>query len=593
MSYIYSLEKDNPSTPNFGSIKKENLATPELMAQDLENQCNQGNEIEKYNAWMRDLINNGAQLDPDHIEVLDEENQKERQKLRHEVLLNISKEKWGKVHYKDHAYGDFNQRYFCEGIMKYTEDEAGDKAYNKKVHDYIQMAQNGDFRLDSPEMQKPEVQKMREEFIQMHRDYIKKAVSIDIEEAIKEDISYEYCAKHAAEIYNSSLVALQFENIRKNFDEWGIEDIESTDLMKKQECCGNFLELAQMKISAMASSAFPYMSDPTAKFVGKLMSITPNEPKTSLDFNAYASEANLYESTALGAELHSVIRMFEETGINRKDVEIIVPGSDKDNPVYKVATDKASNYFDQTTDFVFTVKGHHDIQVPVHLDKNMSITKADMLRSLKGIKLQPPKPLGFFQKVSDAFNSLFYSETPNQKRYDAELKKYNNIIGIQKAVTKLDNKLKTIKDEEKQQEEKVEDKTAEKTVDKVAGVEINKVQEKKKNIYEKMNDIAASAIENDQTAKKMLKDLKDLTDITKHNTDKEPVSLAGSELSKIILKNVRDYNREHKEAPIKLDKDVIKELTNLEHRAEKIKDAKTVKEVQQTMKAESKKEAVL
>mgnify|MGYP003294264090 CR=1 FL=1 len=41
---------------------------------------------------------------------------------------------------------------------------------------------------------------------------------LQIKEAIKEDISYEYCAKHAAEIYNSSLVALQFENIRKNFD---------------------------------------------------------------------------------------------------------------------------------------------------------------------------------------------------------------------------------------------------------------------------------------------------------------------------------------------------------------------------------------
>lgn len=409
MSLIHSLENIKDEIPGFAYIKPENLATPELMAEDLENQFNKGNEIDTFNRWLKDLVNAGMELkpdQPDHIEALSENEQKRRKELRHEVFLNISKAKWARVQYKDHAFDDFGCRYFVEGIMKYTKDEAGDKEYNKKVHDYIQMAIKGDFKPDSPAMKDPEVQKMRNEFIQMHRDYLKKAIAFDMEEAIKEDLSMEFCAKHAGEIYTSSLVELQFQNIRSNFAKWGIEDEECTNLMKKEESCGSFLEMAARKVSAMSSSAFPYMSLDDGNYLWQIAGMAPDMPETSQYFNAYADEVHGFDDCALSGEVQAVLDMFEQGGFDRRDVEIIKPGSDKDNPEYIDAWPDSKRYFDNTRDFVFTVKSYHDIQVPVHLDTNMGLTKALILKSLKGIEPQNPEVLNEYQAIQQTVTKL-------------------------------------------------------------------------------------------------------------------------------------------------------------------------------------------
>lgn len=409
MSLIHSLENIKDEIPGFAYIKPENLATPELMAEDLENQFNKGNEIDTFNRWLKDLVNAGMELkpdQPDHIEALSENEQKRRKELRHEVFLNISKAKWARVQYKDHAFDDFGCRYFVEGIMKYTKDEAGDKEYNKKVHDYIQMAIKGDFKPDSPAMKDPEVQKMRNEFIQMHRDYLEKAIAFDMEEAIKEDLSMEFCAKHAGEIYTSSLVELQFQNIRSNFAKWGIEDEECTKLMKKQESCGNFLDMAVRKVSAMSSSAFPYMSLDDGNYLWQIAGMAPDMPETSQYFNAYADEVHGFDDCALSGEVQAVLDMFEQGGFDRRDVEIIKPGSDKDNPEYIDAWPDSKRYFDNTRDFVFTVKSYHDIQVPVHLDTNMGLTKALILKSLKGIEPQNPEVLNEYQAIQQTVTKL-------------------------------------------------------------------------------------------------------------------------------------------------------------------------------------------
>lgn len=576
---IYSLSRSTPMSFSFYAISADKLDDPEAMARDLEQQANGDKGMEDFqeiNNYLERTKKVHEELELDPFEPLNASEQARRRELRHKVFYNISKDQQMRIKYDDHGVVDEGHRYFAEGIMKYTPDKDADKAYNLKVREYILMAQRGEFKNLKKETADPEIWAKREEFIQMHRDYLDRAVPFDMVEFAKSGITDEYCADHAAEIYRASLVGLQFENIQANFKNWGIEDPICTEKMDKYDSSGHLYDIAQNRLSIMACSSYPYMNESDAETVKEIMEQTRIDPEVSKPFLDLISLVPNTRFTALFGELQTALHMFERAGFDRNDVEVIDPGSPKDNPRYIPKKNISPDIIPNDHKLTFTVKGHHDIQLELDITPEMSLTKGDMIKAFSNAPVPKPKAPGFFQSIFNSIYKFFTGEdTESQKKYNTELRQYENSERIETILGPMieENKqAKLRKPEESVDMAKEKNDLAKENVKEK--IKENSAPDMQSEIDAQLKEIGHSVKQPNRTSEQIINDLTALTNITKANPTDERITNIGHQLSKDLANNIKTYEDAHPGEKIKLDDSLTREVKNLADRAKQFTQAK-------------------
>lgn len=136
----------------------------------------------------------------------------ERKALQKKVVDNFSRGYYYRRKYDSHRTRDFGERYFSDAIMKVTGDPEVDLPFNQRVTDLIVRAQNGDFKPDSAAFLSEDpkvveqVKKDKEDFVELHRGYLRRLHVLDLEKLATTDMTDEELADKAGDIHALALL---------------------------------------------------------------------------------------------------------------------------------------------------------------------------------------------------------------------------------------------------------------------------------------------------------------------------------------------------------------------------------------------------
>lgn len=419
---------------------------------------------------------------------------KERKALQKKVVENFARGYYYKRKYDNHRTSDFGERYFSDAIMKVTGDPEVDLPFNQRVTDLIARAHNGDFKPDSAAFLSEDpkvveqVKKDKEEFVELHREYLRKLHVLDLEKLATTDMTDEELADIAGDIHALAELQGQFDNMKGNFAAWGIEDEECSQIMDAYNACGDYITYLKLRLDNMYGVGYPYYDAYKHPDIMNDLGETDDMPKSLTTFVNSFENASVVKDSALGGEVNAIKNHIREMGLNPEDLMVKDPKTGNLKTFYS-----AIGHRDEDSNVTFVHPDHPEIELKFKLSEDMPYTRMDMLKDNAKIKNKAvpdmPKSVGFMGSIADWFTSLRTGHKPRKEAYEKQLKERNVILESKDFINNFENnmgKLAEIKVQEDQKAQVVETKKT----DLVSQVKLNLEQSIIKNQMEIKENIA-------------------------------------------------------------------------------------------------------
>lgn len=501
------------------------------------------NEIDTLNNTIATL-NQGREkpiVEPTHVEAFPQEEQERREKIHNDFIDNYVRYTYKKVIYADHVVDDMGYRFYSDAIMHRTADKEADLEYNQKVRKYIEMAREGKFRDGSEDLKDPEVAAAKAEFIQMHRDFLKKAEVFDLAKLATGEYTDADLAAHAGEFHEAALLGGQFDNVKKNFKDWGITDEECTNTMNKFQAWGDYVSYINQRLSQILSPSYMYYDDgPVIDALTRIDDLG-RASETDLMFEDMANATKTVKGFAINAELNYVYSQFRQIGINAEDVGIIDPKTGN-----ILSASDALDVCREHPDLTFVSKNDPEVRATYHISMDMPYTRARMLDDGKKPKYNlspvPEKPaaLKWTDKFADFFSNIFTGKKPRQEAYDAAMNRRNEAINAFKQMnTSEDKRFKDLVDsyanKSNEKSEKQESKAAVKKSPVEELAELGKF----------LNSNDEKDLEKFDDPNVLMDTYKQINDLTTRLKGDDAYSEALSSLMSNVTEKMHDYTLDH------------------------------------------------
>ncbi|MCQ2552239.1 MAG: hypothetical protein MJ148_02685 [Clostridia bacterium] len=418
----------------------------------------------------------------------------ERKALQKKVVDNFSRGYYYRRKYDSHRTRDFGERYFSDAIMKVTGDPEVDLPFNQRVTDLIVRAQNGDFKPDSAAFLSEDpkvveqVKKDKEDFVELHRGYLRRLHVLDLEKLATTDMTDEELADKAGDIHALALLQGQFDNIKGNFAAWGIEAEECSQIMDAYNACGDYITYLKLRLDNIYGVGYPYYDSYEHPDIMNDIGETDNMPPSLTTFVNSFENASVVKNAALNGEVNAIKNHIREMGLNPEDFMVKNPKTGDLKTFYNIlgARDKDSNV-------TLVHPDHPEIELKFKLSEDMPYTRMDMLKDNAKIKNKAvpdmPQSVGWMGSIADWFTSLRTGHKPRKEAYEKQLKERNVILESKDLINNFENnmgKLTEIKQQEDQKAQVVETKKT----DLVSQVKLNLEQSITKNQMEIKENIA-------------------------------------------------------------------------------------------------------
>ena len=301
------------------------------------------------------------------------EEQAQRKKIHDTLIENYVKYTYDKLLYEDHVLPDFGQRYYSDGIMHATADKEADLKFNQRVRDLIQMAEEGQFADGSESLKNPEIAKAKQEFIQLHRDYLSKVKVFDLKKMAANDFTDEELAKYPGQFHEAALLGGQFDNIKDNFKAWGIHDDECSKIMKDYHAFGGYASMISQRLGQILSPSYQYYKAGPVVDVYMMLDEAGADGDIGPTFWEMAQSVKNTEDFAVNAEIDLVIQEFKARGVKYDDVYVI------DNETGEVVNaGNAVTMWKKNPNITFVDKNNLEDKVTARIDDSMFNTRTTM-----------------------------------------------------------------------------------------------------------------------------------------------------------------------------------------------------------------------